>query len=176
MAGRPRLNIDSDEGRLCCHCKTIKPFSKYTKDIKSGYRGFRRECKDCANDRARKYYADNKEKVCDRTRANHKERRKDPSFKVRERDRRIQFCYGITLAGYNSMFENQKEVCAICGGKETAKAKGVIKNLSVDHDHKSGKVRAILCSKCNAILGLADDDTGLLSKCISYLRRHSDGK
>jgi hypothetical protein len=39
----------------------------------------------------------------------------------------------------------------------------------VDHNHKTGAVRGLLCCKCNFILGHADDDVGILRRAISYL-------
>lgn len=74
--------------------------------------------------------------------------------------------YGITLKTYNSLLEKQNGVCAICGrgpGK---------RRLHVDHCHKTGKVRELLCSNCNSALGKVGDNIGLLNKLIEYLGKH----
>jgi len=81
--------------------------------------------------------------------------------------------YGITGAQYNALFEEQKHKCAICGSAETArsqKTKSVMK-LAIDHCHKTGKVRGLLCSSCNQGLGRFKDDVDLLRKAIDYLSR-----
>ena len=57
------------------------------------------------------------------------------------------------------------ECCEVCGKKNKAGT-----NLSFDHDHKTGKFRGWLCSKCNRILGFADDDIEILEKLIVYLK------
>jgi len=60
----------------------------------------------------------------------------------------------------------QGGVCAICGGiNDNDDA------LSVDHDHETGRIRGLLCSKCNKGLGSFNDDPELLRKAIAYLER-----
>ena len=66
------------------------------------------------------------------------------------------------------MYDVQNGVCAIC--KKSGDGKW--KKLCVDHDHKTGKVRQLLCRRCNMILGQAYDDSGLLADMIAYLNRH----
>lgn len=57
--------------------------------------------------------------------------------------------YGLTLEGYDRMLEEQGSTCAICP-TDTDKNGG---NLSVDHCHKTGKVRGLLCKTCNRDIG-----------------------
>ena len=84
--------------------------------------------------------------------------------------------YGITLADYNEMVVAQCGACAICGRPETAMGSGgVVKRLAIDHDHTTGAVRALLCTKCNVALGAADDSMDRLLAMVSYLREHSNG-
>lgn len=72
--------------------------------------------------------------------------------------------YGLSPAVYEQMLEMQLGGCAICGGKcPTGKL------LSVDHDHKSGINRGLLCANCNNGLGRFKDDTRLLKAAIDYL-------
>ena len=61
--------------------------------------------------------------------------------------------FGITEDNYNSLLKSQNRKCAICKRKEKSKINGVVKRLAVDHDHKTGRVRGLLCSKCNGTLG-----------------------
>ncbi|HYT41604.1 MAG TPA: endonuclease VII domain-containing protein [Methylomirabilota bacterium] len=81
--------------------------------------------------------------------------------------------YNITLEEYNIMLDKQRGVCAICGKPETKVMRGKVKALSVDHNHETGKVRELLCGKHNMLLGLANDDTGVLETTIRYLQRHN---
>lgn len=74
--------------------------------------------------------------------------------------------YGITQEDYQRMLDSQSNVCAICGGYETWEHS----RLCVDHCHKTGKVRGLLCSRCNKALGGFWDDTAILSKAIDYLQ------
>ena len=72
--------------------------------------------------------------------------------------------YGISSEELRCMLEKQKNVCLICSKKcKTGR------RLSVDHDHKAGKVRGLLCNKCNNGLGNFDDDISLLKKAIKYI-------
>jgi hypothetical protein len=76
--------------------------------------------------------------------------------------------YNITLEQYDQMFEQQNGVCAICGE--------VNKNgwrLAVDHNHKTKKVRALLCLKCNALIGSMESFKPPLNKAVKYLRKHN---
>lgn len=75
--------------------------------------------------------------------------------------------YGMTPAQYDVMLEAQGGVCAICGKRSPND-----RRLHVDHDHKTGKVRAILCARCNVTLGRVNDDKGLLQRLIAYLEWH----
>ena len=70
------------------------------------------------------------------------------------------------------MLKTQEGVCFICKNPEITKFKGVVNPLSVDHCHKTGKVRSLLCVKCNALLGMADDNLEILQKAIDYLNLH----
>ena len=61
--------------------------------------------------------------------------------------------YGIAADEYDNLFTQQNGVCAICSQPETRVVKGVIASLAVDHDHNTGKIRGLLCSRCNIALG-----------------------
>lgn len=80
--------------------------------------------------------------------------------------------YGLTLDQYNDMFEAQGGVCAICKRPETNRLHGKIKALAVDHDHRTRKTRALLCSNHNRALGLFGDDPELLRAALEYLISH----
>lgn len=78
--------------------------------------------------------------------------------------------YGIDLDEYNEMLENQNHVCKICGNPETKKLNNITWKLSVDHCHETGKIRGLLCSKCNVGLSKFNEDEQLFLNAISYLK------
>jgi len=78
--------------------------------------------------------------------------------------------YGIILSDYNRMFEEQNGLCKICL-KKGFKLKPTQKVLLVvDHCHKTGAVRGLLCHNCNRALGLLKDNVDTLNRCIDYLQ------
>ena len=78
--------------------------------------------------------------------------------------------YNLTLNEYNNLVELQNGTCAICGKVETMANQFGLCPLSVDHNHSTGKVRGLLCSRCNLILGNAKDDIEVLENAIKYLK------
>ena len=99
----------------------------------------------------RQYYADHKEHVF---------------------DLRLQKQFGITATTYAQMVVEQEGVCAICRQAETKRSNrkdGGIRQLSVDHDHTTGLVRGLLCSKCNVGIGHFDDDAARMVIAAQYL-------
>lgn len=81
---------------------------------------------------------------------------------------------GLSEPEYTSMLDGQGGVCAICGKPETMAIRGKTVSLAVDHDHKTGKIRGLLCTPCNRGIGLLKDDPNILNKAISYLALHND--
>lgn len=96
--------------------------------------------------RAREWYAANPEKA------------REKQLKVRERR------YGIDRTTYFAMIEEQSNQCKLCSkqGTET-------KPLVIDHCHRTGKVRGLLCNECNQALGLLKDQIETLKNAIEYL-------
>jgi Recombination endonuclease VII len=87
----------------------------------------------------------------------------------------LRYKYNITKEQYDQMYAAQNGGCAICKRPETAVIGKKVMELAVDHDHKTGKVRALLCSTCNTSLGGFQDSPKLLQAAIEYLKEHSDG-
>lgn len=84
------------------------------------------------------------------------------------------FGAGFGFDTYAEMLEAQQFKCPICHNVETAKTKeGNLKHPAVDHDHRTGTVRAILCHQCNIVLGVAQDDIRILQSAIAYLIQHN---
>ena len=88
--------------------------------------------------------------------------------KIRNHD--LKSNHGITLKEYNILFKKQHGLCAICKQKETDKDKNKkTRSLAVDHDHKTEKIRGLLCGRCNKGLGVFKDDIKLFKEIIKYL-------
>lgn len=85
--------------------------------------------------------------------------------KDRATDLRLRRTYGITLAEYDAIFKQQKARCAIC--KEPPKTGH--NRLAVDHCHRSGKVRGLLCWICNRALGKFSDDDDKVVNAAEYV-------
>lgn len=73
---------------------------------------------------------------------------------------------------YAAFLEQQDGLCAICHQPETAKTRGAVVKLAIDHDHETGKVRSLLCRNCNVALGLAGDDPERLRAMANYIEFH----
>lgn len=91
------------------------------------------------------------------------------------RKRRLMHRYRLTLEEFDGLVKNQNGRCAVCGELFPSN-----RHPSIDHDHKCcegetscGKcIREILCTRCNSMLGLANDSIEVLQSAISYLSRH----
>jgi len=131
--------------KICTKCKTEKPLSEFGKDNtrKSGRTSHCKQCKAA--------YERNRGK-------------KRPNRIDHRRNRRL----GIVERDYLEMFRKQNGKCAICGVSHLE----LRKRLCIDHDHKTGKVRGLLCLKCNWVLGHCLDSTEILSNAIGYLSKH----
>ena len=79
--------------------------------------------------------------------------------------------YNFTPLDYAEMLLAQQGVCGSCGQPETRRQNDKFTALAVDHDHKTGLVRGLLCSRCNLALGFLDDNTAKIRKLLAYMER-----
>lgn len=70
--------------------------------------------------------------------------------------------YGISSDFFKGLWQDQNGCCAICD-------KPLKEKFYIDHNHKTGRVRGLLCSGCNVGIGLLKDSPEMLSKAIRYL-------
>jgi hypothetical protein len=85
-------------------------------------------------------------------------------------DRYYRSKYGISSQNYEKMHAEQNGLCAICEQPETTVIDGKQIRLAVDHCHKTGEVRRLLCAKCNRLIGLANESFEILEKAAKYMR------
>lgn len=84
--------------------------------------------------------------------------------KEKARDLHLRERYGFTLEQFSQMVVDQHRKCAICGRTPP--------RLHVDHNHTTGKVRALLCGACNRGIGLLQEDSMVLRAAMKYLEEH----
>lgn len=96
----------------------------------------------------RAYHERNRERLAAKRREHYQANKQ--KYLTLERDRQYRVRYGITLADYDKMLSEQGGRCKIC---DADKAGNAGQCFAVDHCHKTGKVRGLLCIKCNARLG-----------------------
>lgn len=90
-----------------------------------------------------------------------------------QREQHLKKAYGMSVDEYDSLVQAQDGLCAICRGVEPRKNKdGTVQNLAVDHSHRTGANRELLCTRCNVLLGQVDDSQELLLRALDYLRKH----
>lgn len=145
--------------KLCPNCKKDLPISMFNKANRRD--GFQTYCRNCHNTMQReKYSKDPMAKVKRQIRAGRR-KDKDPLVQRRAELKRL---YSITLEDYVKLFSKQNGVCAICF--EECKTR---KSLSVDHNHVTGKVRGLLCNRCNRAIGMFNDDPAILERAKKYI-------
>jgi hypothetical protein len=150
--------------KICNKCKLTKDHNEFSKRGKNSNL-LQSSCKMCVAARVRKNYKD------------YYSVRAKELYKQNPRkadDARLKRLYGISIAQYNEMLEEQNNVCAVCLKPETSTHKnGTIKQLSVDHCHKTNKIRGLLCDACNRAEGFLRSDVDLIRKLADYVEKHN---
>lgn len=118
-------------------------------------------------DKCKTYQVENKEAI---RQTNKRWRHAHPgidSFYVRKS--RLKKKYGLTVASLNQLLASQNHACLICKDPVGFGRPG---SAAVDHDHQTGKVRGILCGRCNTGLGQFKEDPIRMTAAITYLATH----
>ena len=153
--------------KRCSTCGETKPIEDFRK--------WNTRCRVCRNADARRYRSEHLEERRAYQRefmAKHPEygrnwaKRNPASYRNKTRKLHLKVTYGITPEDYQRMYDKQSGLWAICGKPETSKR---FKNLAVDHDHQTGKVRSLLCHHCNTAIGSMDDSPERLRRAAEYL-------
>lgn len=130
-------------------------------------------CKKCRNSIAKNYLERNKYVITPRKHT----KNKLPSY-IKDDEEKIHAYtilhrFTFTIEEYRKLLLEQNNVCAICKNPETQikRKSNRVKMLSIDHCHKSLKIRGLLCSKCNTALGGFKDSIEILQLAIEYLKK-----
>jgi hypothetical protein len=151
--------------KSCSQCKTEKPLSEFSphKQLKSGVQS---ACKVClAASKKREYHK-------------HTQRYKDNGARYRKNNPRktksavLEWNYGITIDQRDEMMLRQGAKCAICNVAQV----NLGRSLNIDHSHRTGRIRGLLCSECNHGLGKFRDRIDLLYRAIRYLETDSNAR
>lgn len=160
------LNIVIPIERECTACGIKKPIADFYKDkrVKSG---IGTQCKPCMVDKNRRYFTNLPPEAKEMQRAR---------FQRGEYNRSAMYkkTYGLTLEDVRKMHQNQMGLCGNrgCGIELDVDAPRMAKNKAVvDHCHTTGKVRGLLCFKCNTSLGLLEDKNVVLG-LTEYLQKY----
>lgn len=103
-------------------------------------------------------------------------KRKPQNRKEYNRRYKLLYTFGISVEQYDALLEAQEGKCAVCREPEIVvrRDRGG-QRLVVDHCHSTGKIRGLLCTKCNSALGNMHDSTELLKKLLNYLEEADTG-
>jgi hypothetical protein len=141
------------ETKRCGRCKKILPVSYFNKHTQTKC-GLHSYCKKCDKE----YQKSRRELSPTQAKYYHLGRR-----------------YKITKENYHGLLEAQGGSCAICKGenRQSDKRTGKNRSLHVDHNHKTGSIRGLLCHKCNLALGFLNEDVKKIKSMIKYLEKYS---
>lgn len=149
--------------KACSGCGVEKTKAEFyvSRHTPSGVPVLSQPCIECKKPRMRQHYSENRERLSARSLERWHELSEDEKQMVT-----LLRKYGISLGDYDQMYEQQSGQCAIC---ETEKAPRGRDRLVVDHCHTTGKVRGLLCHKCNRGIGFLNDDPSIVSMAVDYL-------
>jgi hypothetical protein len=155
--------------KTCTKCGLDKSLSEFAKD-KYNPDGLTYSCKQCRNTHYNNYYEKNPDKQQIKNN-NQKNNRKafynSEKGVISSRRSHLKRIFNITLEEYNALSIKQNHKCAICKEEEIYYRNKV---LCVDHDHTTGKIRGLLCNRCNRSIGLLKDSIEILENAIKYLK------
>lgn len=112
--------------------------------------GFIYSCKKCSYRRKKKYRRSEQSRIIHKE-YNKKYRQSLHGSRVRQ-EGRLKYKHGLTLEQYDQMFEQQDGLCAVCRN-----INGDGRRLAIDHNHQTGKIRGLLCFRCNTWLGILEN-------------------
>lgn len=148
-----------EQTKRCSKCKKVRPFSAFSKN-RIYKDGLAHRCKKCRQEYNRSLQGRATKKRYNKlygTTVNGQAARRRAKARTRG--------FSITSNDYNYLYEQQQGCCAICGRHQSE----FDRRLAIDHDHKTGQIRGLLCTHCNLALGLMRDNITILQKAISYL-------
>ena len=157
--GRKRVVL-TENGRVCLSCKKGKSWDEFALD-RHGYNQKTSRCIECRNAKGRQIYKEN------------------PNVRrsgIKNRPDKLKRLYGVTYEQVVQTLANQYGRCANigCCKEISLDIKGNTPNHAViDHNHKTGKFRALLCINCNSILGVLETQNEKILGLMDYMNKHN---
>lgn len=156
----------------CSKCGRLKPEEQFY--LRSDGRP-RSYCKECYRIHNREQYKrhQTKREEYDAARGSGWNRHPENREKYMPTDRQahdkyLQRTYGIDIEEFDRIWSSQGETCAVCEGRHSDSARN--RRPTVDHDHKTGRVRGLLCFTCNTSIGKLGDTYEALQRAADYLK------
>ena len=146
MTRKEWLEVETRGWMRCRSCGQQKPLSEFRQSFRPPYR--RQQCAEC------------EKKQAAISRVLHRATKK--AYDKRYRCSR----YGLSVEDYDALLNQQENNCAICGAPLAQS------HQTIDHDHKTGRVRGIVHAHCNLVIGNARDNVAVLQGAIAYLNNH----
>lgn len=161
------MHPDTHRCASCSETKSINEFYIHRRKDRGNREQVRPYCKKCLAAKNAEYKQRNHEQVAEYYRS-YRQTNKGRWTRSPE-DRRAENLrkYNITIEDYDMLEAQQSNLCAICRKPSTNR-----RRLHVDHCHTTGKVRGLLCFRCNTALGGFSDDVALLESAIKYLKSY----
>jgi len=152
------LPIADQEERTCVDCGEAKPIMRFHRKRigTDGRQQYQSYCKDCQRKRGKA--------TADKHGAAYRERNRD-TYNIRKREQQRLKKYGVSQGQFDAMLVGQGGRCCICLGAFERP-----QSACVDHCHKTGKVRGLLCDLCNRAIGYLKDDATRAERLARYLQ------
>ena len=150
--------------KICSICNIEKSTDLFYKKPNSKFHTY---CIACCTVKHKLHYTANREKYLHRARSVDKNKRRFSSLKCR-----LKADFNLSYEEFISLLEKQNNLCAVCKKPESTIEPRTQKtrHLSVDHCHKTGKIRGLLCNNCNRALGFLRDSTITIENLLIYLK------
>lgn len=163
LKGQKNCQISVPAGlHYCTACKQIRSVSSFRVNDSAGH--LRSRCASCLRTQRLAWYHTGGGRAWHKQWAvNH-----PATLKKAARKHRLKKVFGLDEAAFVSLLEAQGGACAICRRLPLVGAK----QFNIDHDHKTNRIRGILCGYCNPALGGFQDDPDILKQAIRYLETH----
>lgn len=152
------------KGKQCSRCKRISLL--YDRDLRAKD-GLQSQCVPCQRASRRTSYRRG-DGAIRRSRQKIYWAKLSKEERVKRQRRYTLSVHGVTPQQFDKLLKKQKGLCALCKQEPTGKRTKV---LQVDHDHKTGKIRGLLCNECNTALGRLGDDVKGLNRALKYLKK-----
>ena len=152
---KPVRVVDGENFYKCIDCESVKSVSEFYHRkrmyVTTGLPMRQTHCKSCTKKRSNL-------------------RRESKSLREQDKNKSRFSKYGIGTEEYNRMYIKQKEVCRMCKKRRPQTRKnGEVIDLHIDHNHKTGRVRGLLCTYCNNSLGMLEESVERFFRAIIYI-------